>query len=386
MATKNPTAAQNNQDSGKRPYALTNDTYVQKMGRATDRSMEFMKRAYREFLAHSEFKKPYLSPTYDDMETGYYPSPEPKPWPWPQPHPVPPGPGPSPGPTPGPKPGPIVYPPEPGWKCSGCWGVGPIMEFCRNGPPVTATLMMVCPDDPPVSAEVSIGGGSVAVKGQTVIYTPGEDDVAFIHIHTRSGAVCFAFASAKNPDDCKKPDCSGISIGYTTTGMHINDTQQLSVVGGKTGCNCTWSVLSGGGSITSLGLYTAPASNANCANNPIIALTCNGVVVATLAIAVNGYASGTPAMQQRLLCTLSTPNCCTNGSDLGYVYLSRLVKYNCDGSVLSDTGCVSFTLTGSCTYDPGHPCTTGAVRDDLSLVDTRTSGMKAGGCCPAALL
>ena len=79
--------------------------------------------------------------------------------------------------------------------------------------------------------------------------------------------------------------------GTPQPGCSVNDTQQLYIVGGGSG-PYTWGV-SGGGSINPSGLYTAPASNANCSGNPTISLICNGQVMATLSIAINGWASPT---------------------------------------------------------------------------------------------
>lgn len=403
---KHPKPVQINSSGGIRPYAQDKGGYVQKMRRATDRAMEYMMREYKQFMAHSEFKKPYASPTYDDMEYGY------KPYGLTPFDPIPPGipftpvglgltppnpPPPGPGPRPRPRAHPLISPPVPGsGHCRGCYGVPFFMEFCRNGPPVTGQMGMVCPDDPPVSAEISMGGGSAAVNGSTLVYTPGDDDFAFIHVHTKKGDVCFAQASAKNPSDCPHEDCILAHIGYTTTGMAVNETQQLTVVDGNPSTTFSWTVLSGGGSIGAGGLYTAPSSNANCNLNPVIGLVCGGKTIDTLTIAINAV-SGTAGY---------IPYCSTQAA--AGLCSGEIKKYDfyCNGNVSPiDVGCGSIFImpwlpeVPHCTADMwkslcdqsaatcGGNCPVGCIPYGPTVYkDTRSSEQLAAGCCPPQLL
>jgi hypothetical protein len=377
------------------------------------------------FLAHSESKKPYASQTIDDMEYGATPFPrwvtpryplprvpwipgyprtppppginEPSPGPDPTPSPGP-GPGPSPGPSPSPTPPPI-------YTCRGCLAYD--FEFCPNGPCVPVEIWDYCPSDPIVSGGPWFGNASegYVTGGARPVYCPGSSTSVHLSFATKKGGLCSARGRAKDPELCR--NCTGTgSIGYTTTGMQINEVQQLSStcgVGPGGNCNATWS-LTGGGSITSGGLYTAPASNANCTNNPIITLSCGGSVVATLALAING-SSGTVAYQKGSNCIstlcMDDPNCpgpyCQCSTPC---YLENctfiLTMYGCNGTV---TGTPS-TKGGQAAFCKGPigTCVLQATANDnnsiphtfaawcSSAIDVRSTGAKAAGCCPAELL
>jgi len=88
------------------------------------------------------------------------------------------------------------------------------------------------------------------------------------------------------------------AIGYTSNQMAVNGAQDLTSVPGDQGCgpiDCVFSIKSGGGTlgdpVGGVVVYTAPATNPECANNPEIAITCNGVELDTLKIAVNQLAN-----------------------------------------------------------------------------------------------
>jgi RHS repeat-associated protein len=82
------------------------------------------------------------------------------------------------------------------------------------------------------------------------------------------------------------------SIGYTTQQMAVNGTQNLTASGGS-GNPYTWSIIRGGGSLSSSTgnsvTYTAPSSNSNCANNPTIQVTDSNGYSNILSLAVNAY-------------------------------------------------------------------------------------------------
>src|SRR4030042_6858299 len=87
-------------------------------------------------------------------------------------------------------------------------------------------------------------------------------------------------------------DAWGQTINYTNQTMSVGSSQDLSASGGCPPYN--WS-LSGGGTLTPSGgdntsaTYVAPASNANCTDNPTITLTDCCRNAAGIQIAVNCY-------------------------------------------------------------------------------------------------
>ncbi len=377
MASKHPKETQINRSSGVRTYVSQGGSYIQRMRGNVDRSIEYALNAYKSFMKHSEFKKPYMATNYNDMEYETPPIPTP-PGPGPNP-PTPPGPTPPPppGPTPpGPTPpGPTPYPPipPPWWNDIWFCDIAPFW-FCPGGYPEAIPINT---NDQISSITLQSGGGSIS--GRSYIPGGGSGSVT-VHATTAHGADCSGSGWAKDPSEC--PTCGSPSIGYTTTQMSINETQQLTVVGGGGG-PYTWS-LSGGGSISSSGLYTAPGSNANCSNNPTISLICRGQTMATLSIAVNGYVDLTAAAyRQKGLCkvTGSVGSCVCNcgQTDEIHGYTNR----NCVGTFLGYSPYACTGSTYSCGVEElGQDCTTSSCP---MYVDVRTPDMITNGCCPEAL-
>ena len=202
------------------------------------------------------------------------------------------------------------------------------------------------------------------------------------------------------PVDCTNCEeiCSTVvSIGYTTQQMAASGTQTLTLEGADYEPDChTWAIKSGGGSLGNPDangdvVYTAPATNAECANNPVIALYCDEVEHDSLSIAVNVYAGGENAAQvwSNKRCVDAWPwNC----------YIDAR-QYLCDGSLNAGFGnpCTlgRQSAGGACPgcYSQNGPpanCDSGNVSmDDLearSPDDLRTAAMKTAGCCPEQLL
>lgn len=413
MATKHPKSEQINQSPlGLRPYAQAKGGYVEKVRRVTDRALEYMAREYKAFMAQSEFKKPYAAPTYDDMEYGTIPAykynqpifnPRVPPIP-PIPSELPPpelpfGPGPGPGLTPGPSPQPPGPPTYNTYMCH-------IFNFlfCPGGPCVPIPMLSFNGSDPITHVGFAIGGGSdseghVSGSGGYGAYCPGTGaTVVNIMAFTKHGAECSGFGNAKDPDECQ--DCGAPSIGYTTTQMAINETQQLSVVGGGAGAY-TWSV-SGGGSITPGGLYTAPSSNANCSNNPTISLLCGGHTMATLNIAVNAAAGNAGYYNICKKNSFSSGACPDGSARLECTASMEKYNYTCSGVVGTDLGSCSGLQVGYdcgpgikdcadewpglCTAAEGD-CTSGCPNGcSTGYHDQRTDAQKLAGCCPAAFM
>lgn len=191
------------------------------------------------------------------------------------------------------------------------------------------------------------------------------------------------------------------TILYTTLQMSVGGTQTLQASGAGSDDCYTWSTDFGSLS-ASTGksvVFTAPSSNANCASNPTITLTCGGNVVDTLEIAVDAVGN-----TQDAYTTYSDHQCAIGGCGAwctrGYAYKN---VYRCDGSLNPN---VNFsvdcyiTAAASVFGGPAPPCSEvdaelamntcgvgGKVWSTLvGTVDTRSAYWKEQGCCPAALL
>jgi len=174
--------------------------------------------------------------------------------------------------------------------------------------------------------------------------------------------------------------CSAAAtIGYVSQQMGVNDIQSFTVVGGSG--EYTWGITSGGGSITSGGIYTAPASNAECANNPTISLKCNGVEIATLALAVTASVSGNATRE----CTNRTcPSCATQSG-----YCGSCTRYlRCDGTRPESSSsvhceCIGWAANNDATLE-WETCAQKSLSEGFN--DVRTAGQITAGCCPQQLL
>ena len=217
--------------------------------------------------------------------------------------------------------------------------------------------------------------------------------------------------------DCKAcGKCITLSISYVSQQMSCNGTQYLTAVGG--GGRYVWSV-SGGGTIakasgftTPTVLYTAPSSNADCANNPTITLKDCCEKIATLKIAVNCYTeTGAVAYFGNARCLNDlleiTTGCigwkggqedCGVGNVICHPWLGLYENsYNCVGTILANPLCNTNNEVTKC-VGASADCLAGVCCDALSTggtchsiypsgtFDARTTAMKTAGCCPAALL
>lgn len=223
------------------------------------------------------------------------------------------------------------------------------------------------------------------------------------------GRVPAGFYSYVEPPLCT---CEGETIGYTSAQMSINQTQSLTVVGAREGCVYTWG-LAGGGSLSSNTgttiVYTAPATNPNCANNAVITLQLEGEICDTLEIAVNAYASDLRVYEINSdcieYCVQAVPNPWYNAK-----YYYTKVGYKCNGTVYDTRNVTIKSLSGgswrscpaildalnyswiySCAHIYGVSCCAayeaGLIYGDLpGVTDLRTTAQKTAGCCPAALL
>ena len=210
------------------------------------------------------------------------------------------------------------------------------------------------------------------------------------------------------------PCPASASIGYDYNYMSVNETKELTAVPGAQGCGTpayTWEITAGGGSLSSSSgastIYTAPASNVNCLQNPTITLSCPGMSPATLEIAVNavpgtlefatikatgdcangGVCTGGPCPPQEEM------GCCT-WSVAWYCGVWR-ERWYCDGAYWvhgSADFCINYSpplLDGCATHGSGCiNCGTynGIVAACSGTTDVRSPAMKTAGCCPPQAL
>ncbi len=178
--------------------------------------------------------------------------------------------------------------------------------------------------------------------------------------------------------------CCGETIGYTSQQMSPLEEQIITVLSGHEERTYNWALAGGGVLSASTGTsitYTAPATNAGCANNATITLSVDGETCDTLQIATNTYA---PTDWAYWVCT--DIKCGVFG---GVEYCQFFYTYySCSGVALTSgwNTCHSQWIYGGCnpiskcSEDPNCPTHIGQV------VDIRTDAMKLAGCCPEALL
>ena len=202
---------------------------------------------------------------------------------------------------------------------------------------------------------------------------------------------CIKFALANDgampTDECfpceYECSCVGISIGYTTQGMRVNEEQTLTVEGGVDGCVYAWGLVGGGtlsgeegGSV----VYTAPATNPNCESNAVVSLSVEGIgICGSLGIAISGT-SGYAYVDytgEGMMC---------NG---GYCFAERWL-YDCNDDLINGglTGCTPYGWPRCATY--GNPpvahleeCWADCY---FGIIDVRSDSSKLAGCCPEGLL
>jgi hypothetical protein len=197
-----------------------------------------------------------------------------------------------------------------------------------------------------------------------------------------------------------------VSIGYTSQLMYTGSAQIFVCLDADgspiPNHGCTWSV-TGGGSITQQGVYTAPADNSDCTNTPVIVLTCGSKVIDSVALAIT-----TPVPQYAMAyieysnlyvqpCTHDTnpgfPTC--GNGELCAIENCTLTRiyYDCADEVYATPADlvtqVNFGIYPGCFPEDTCPDFGSPSFNDLlasSPVDMRSAYMIAAGCCPTGLL
>jgi len=203
-------------------------------------------------------------------------------------------------------------------------------------------------------------------------------------------------------------DAAAPSINYTSLLMSCSQYQTLNAFGG---CGpYSWSISGGGGTLnTNTGsevIYHAPATNANCTDNPTITVTdcCGGS--ANLQLAINCYSASGTALGYT---SLEVCECrhYTNCNICGFCYYGsgnwHTRKWDCSGTLTYDCetnpgcsvgswpSCGSYTVeykgaqgcysetncwNNQCGCGCGLSCPCNAIKD------CRTQDQKDAGCCP----
>ena len=186
--------------------------------------------------------------------------------------------------------------------------------------------------------------------------------------------------------------CNG-KIAYTSLQMTVSQQQTLTVTGGAVGEVYSWAASSGSVSPNSGNstIYTAPSSNPGCIKDNIT-LSCGGSVVDTITISI---VSNTGSGTAYIICYFDYMGACNMGVGRGYYHtpaMGHKGKYDCTGTFTSNVGFNggSYTEYGSCaaswTAEYMNVLSNLGCSSYGVITDVRTAGMKAAGCCPAALL
>ena len=318
-------------------------------------------------------------------------------------------------PTP-PPPGYGGYPPGSGGGGPGCHGGGAWVCCMMPYPPATSvtigytTLEMNCGE----SQELTIEGayptcgldtytwelvpvqGSIVPGSFSAIYTApaGGGDCS---PSQKINLYCYDALIASITITIASEPVSA-TIAYTSLQMQKNEEQELVAVASGEFCSgdaFSWAIVAGGGSLSAETgehvVYTAPATNENCANNPTITLSFGAIVLDSISLAINAYTGATAAWKRTKACK----NGCqvANGQTICMIGCTSIPGYYCCACAsfrykcsnvyldMADSSGSSSTSLSNC--EAAWPVWCGA---DPATVDLRTSLMKTQGCCPAGLL
>ena len=185
--------------------------------------------------------------------------------------------------------------------------------------------------------------------------------------------------------DCpaiEEPPCNP---GFTSEGMSVDESQDLSCVGDGVCCvcdDCTMTQTGGGGELIDnedgTWTYNAPNENPDCENNPTFELCCDGYDCVELELAVNGVVSNVLAAYRSW-----TPGECLPAGENYWWLFFEFDVFKCSGAFLNHTDGAEWG------YDCGHALSrlTETMGGGAGInIDLRTPEMLEDGCCPPGLL
>ncbi len=211
-----------------------------------------------------------------------------------------------------------------------------------------------------VTWSVVSGGGTITSSG---LYTaPASAATATI----KASSVADTTKSASATITVSAPVSVGVTVSPSSASIATGATQQFTAsVSGTTNTGVTWSVVSGGGTITSSGLYTAPASAATATIKATSVADTSKSASATITVSASGsttasygntgdpYNGGSPDGSALLVSGCQT--------------LSANASYRLTQNVGSNAAATCFTLSGPKTkLDLGGYAVTGRISGNIS--------------------
>lgn len=362
------------QESGRRLYA-TDLPYEEAMDQTTQKYLDSVK-----LMKASEFKKPYAEDDYGAMEYGG--DVQIPPWKF---TPI----NPDEGFDPGCKP-----------RCIGAGGGG--WQDCKDDD--CAVFIFEC-----CSKIKGFGCGNCKVD----VVRNQQNDQCTVRVCSAKGKdsleIKYDTAEEKLTATQGRNCCTEVTttIGHTSHQMTCGGTQALTATPGVDKADCyAWSITSGGGSLSSNTgksvVYTAPATNAECANNPTIRLTNGKGNSATLNLALNCVAGDVSTVWYNTCGDVTTECPGVTGGCAGIAWCCFFnvtqLRYHCDGTVHSNVTQQACTQGNPvCPRPGGCDCGVGAYSCEniciasyggppYTYLDKRTAQQKTDGCCPAQLL
>lgn len=227
-----------------------------------------------------------------------------------------------------------------------------------------------------------IWGGSVDFTFR--VNSEVSNPVVLVEYTDPSGQVCGDVVEKT----CTLCDSAAV-IGYTTLGMQVDEVQTLEAqVDGSLDddTDYTWAIASGGGSLSSgegnSVDYTAPATNAECTDNPIIQLSCNGVVIDSISMAVNAVPDAGAVFE-------NYTECYDWGGGWDFDTWGRNCQGNTEFFAAADgPNSEAFCRDHYPTDSPGCNGPTGGTGDSYTggTCDYRSEAEVTAGCCPEKLI
>jgi len=290
--------------------------------------------------------------------------------------------------------------------CDQTYSISVIRSDCGDTPPLGWSISKI--------PYISFGGKSKVFNIISNAYGIVSFDVRIWG--TCTGAICFniELINSCTLERCTVKKCftavaygPGCDSATTITGCPTKavDFNSSTVLGTSVEGDYTWS-LTGGGSLSG-STYTAPSSNANCSDNGVVSLLCDGVVIDSCTIASSsgtGWAAYIEYTYAGMACgwTWAVFGCnscgyvggCNVGDSCPNDYLPPFEcvaeiyyyrEYDCEdndvGAYPPDQQACSAIGT-STSMNCAHEI---PVQGVGGIVDVRTDQQKADGCCPDGL-